>query len=218
MSHEQHETTDPFWTHDVALAEGVLLSTGIHGPLPRSVRMRLHVSEENYPRGHGTSEIVPISDEPGRRAYVLAHPYVETPHVTLQVGLYDTPAAGRAVGEVISSRVEGTRPLQIGSAQAWYYPAEKTLILWELILVDHVRSVHVLPAEDETYLALWRAFEQQLVTLFPNAEQIATPSWDPAYSHDEWHRLLTILGYTPATPLAFTKPVTRTMPETQSAP
>lgn len=217
MSHEQHETTDPFWTHDVPLAEGVHLHTGLHGPQPQSVCMRMHLSEETYPRGHGHSEIVPIGNEPGKRAYLLAHLYLLVPDITLEVGLYDRPTTTGAIGEVIRTHLEGTRSLQIGSGQAWFYMADKTLVLWELIVADHVRPSLVPLADDDIYLALWRAFERQLLTLFPEATQIATPSWDPDYPTDQWHRLLTSLGYTPATSLAYTKPVRRPALDTQAA-
>lgn len=203
--HEQHD--DPFWTHDVVLAEDVPLRDGPR-VRPRAVRARFHVSEETYPHTYGRTEIVPVADEPGTRRYVLAHPYMLVPDITVQIGLYSHPSASGAIGEVTGSTREGMRPLQIGSGQAWYYPADKTIVLWELILHGHARPAHDLPPRrDETYLALWRGFERQLRALFPEATQIATPSWDPDYPSEEWHQLLWTLGYHPATPQAFAKPL-----------
>jgi hypothetical protein len=97
------------------------------------------------------------------------------------------------------------RHLQIGSTQAWYYPSDKTIILWELLSFGHLRPTAAPPPEDQAYLTLWRGFERQLRALFPEATRIATPSWDPDYPAEEWHRLLQALGYQPATPHAFVR-------------
>ena len=44
--------------------------------------------------------------------------------------------AGTILGKTINSRVEGVRHHDIGNAQAWYYPEDKVLVLWECFLHD----------------------------------------------------------------------------------
>ena len=102
------------------------------------VRLWLHQSDEAY-HGRTIAELVPLSHPSGSRSYIHARPYVLEPEITLTVELSPTPQATGAVGEVADSAWEGMRHVEIGQAQAWYYPADRLLVLWECYLFDRWR-------------------------------------------------------------------------------
>ena len=67
------------------------------------------------------------------------------PDIVLTVGLYKEPKKyadkQEAIGETIASRSEGLKEIQIGNAQAWYYPDDKMIVIWEcytIIAVLHL--------------------------------------------------------------------------------
>lgn len=127
----------------------------------------------------------------------------------MTVGLYPKPKhyadQGEAVGEVLSTQVKGMRQHQIGNAQAWYYPQDKLIVLWECFLDAHMRNVKSL-AEDLYMQKLWRSFEHWLVKQFPEATCIATPFNDPiANSIEEYQSFLRSLDYSPIAKAAFGK-------------
>ncbi len=105
-------------------------------------------------------------------------PYVLEPQMFMTVGLYPKPKhyadQDEAIGEVLKTEQKGMRQHEIGNAQAWYYPAEKMIVLWECFLESHVRP-HPLN-EDENQRQLWQAFEKWLMKQFPEAIRIATPN------------------------------------------
>ena len=100
---------------------------------PQQVHGRVHTSDERY--FDTRAEIIPLSQRSGHRTYTLMHPYVLEPKLTFTVGLYSNPKhyadQESPIGEVIGSNHKGFREVQLGSAQAWYYPADKTIVLWE---------------------------------------------------------------------------------------
>jgi hypothetical protein len=59
--------------------------------------------------------------------------------------------------------------------------------------------------------ALWLGFEGFLLRQFPDAEQIATPSWEPVYEQDRdaWPDFLQGVGYRRLNKMAFVKDVGR---------
>jgi hypothetical protein len=95
---------------------------------------------------------------------------------------------------------------QVGNAQAWYYPSDKTIVLWECFFDDRFQK-HPLP-EDENMQKLWKGFEHFLLRKFPKAETLATPFNDPiAQSIYEYQAFLKLLGYSPFAKAAFGKKV-----------
>jgi len=70
----------------------------------------------------------------------MMQPYVLEPKLTLTVGIYNQPKKYHdqesPIGEVIGSRHEGFREAQVDNAQAWYYSADKTIVLWECFFDD----------------------------------------------------------------------------------
>jgi hypothetical protein len=174
---------------------------------PQQVHGRFHTSEEKYEALR--YEIIPISERKGKRTYVMMHPYVVEPKLTLTIGLYSNPKhyadQESPIGETIGTpQVEGFREAQVGSAQAWYYPADKTIVLWECFFEERFRK-DPLP-EDVNMQKLWQAFERYLMQKFPQASTLATPFNDPiAESIDEYQAFLKTLGYSPLVQGAFGK-------------
>ena len=199
---KEHNEHDPYWTDDQILAEDVLVERS-----KSIVRAKIHVDEERYPAHHGHTEIIPISDEPGVRDYVMIHPYISVPDIRTTIRLFPPPTDPNEpdlIGEVTKSEWEGMRPIQIGSGQAWHYRADNLLILWELELYPHF-EISPNPNEDPTFIALWNGFEGYLKNRFPTAQRIATPSWEPGVEDATWKSFLTNQGYSPASPQTYIK-------------
>ena len=117
---------DDFWTERLPFFTAQFPS---YYRKPQQVHGRVHASNERY--FDGSHEIFPLTHRHGQRIYVMMQPYVLEPKLTLTVGLYSKPKKyadqDSPIGEVIGSNHEGFREVQLGSAQAWYYPADKTI-------------------------------------------------------------------------------------------
>ena len=66
----------------------------------------------------------------------MMHPYVYEPNYNVTIRLNANPKhyhdQESPIGEVIGSqRTTGFREVAVGNAQAWYYPADKMIVLWE---------------------------------------------------------------------------------------
>jgi len=196
---------DDFWTERLPFFPARFPT---YSAKPEKVCGRFHTSDERY--FDGSREIIPLTERRGQRTYVMMHPYVLEPKLTFTVGLYTKPKQyadqESPLGEVISSNNEGLREVQVGNAQAWYYPADKTLVLWECFFDDRFRKLPL--PEDTNMQHLWRAFEHYLLKQFPQATTLATPFNDPiAESIDEYQAFLKTLGYSPLAQGAFGKKV-----------
>jgi len=175
---------------------------------PQQVHGRFHTSDERY--FDGSREIIPLTQRRGHRTYVMMHPYVREPKLTFTVGLYTKPKQyadqESPIGEVIGSNHEGFREVQVGNAQAWYYPADKTIVLWECFFDDRFRK-NPLP-EDANMQKLWQSYELWLIKQFPKASILTTPFNDPlAESIEEYQAFLKALGYSPIAKAAYGKKV-----------
>ncbi len=127
----------------------------------------------------------------------------------MTVGMYPKPKhyadQDDTIEKVLSTQVKGMRQQQIGNAQAWYYPQEKLIVVWECFLDSQVRNIKSL-TEDMYMQKLWSSFEQWLAKQFPDATRIATPFNDPiAQSIEEYQTFLRSLGYSPIAEAAFGK-------------
>jgi hypothetical protein len=130
----------------------------------------------------------------------MMQPYVREPILTLTVGLYKQPKTDHDQDR------RGGREAPVGHAQAWYYPADTTIVLWESFFDERFHS-HPLPTDTNTH-NLWQAFEHWLIKTFPNATTLATPFNDPiAGSIEEYQAFLRKLGYSPITEAVFGKRV-----------
>ncbi len=199
---------DDFWTHDTPLFDGVF---SFYRNQPRPVRGKIHTSDERYEFHHSETEqdIRPIPTRKGTRTYVLLHPYVFEPILTLTVGLYKKPRqvadVGEAIGETLGSpKQAGIREVEIGNAQAWYYHQDKILEIWECFLDAPFRT-H--PFVDDPHMKkLWQGLETWLRQQFPAAIQIVTPCNDPiAHSIEEYQEFLRSLGFESVAKAAFGK-------------
>jgi hypothetical protein len=185
----------PYWQEDIALGEG-----RFYRGEPYGIRMRLHTTTERY---GGRDELVPLTHPGGERVYVHGKPYILVPDITLTIGLYERPEDAGAVGEVTDAEWSGMRHEDIGQAQAWYYPADRLIVLWECYADDRHRGED--PARDETLTTLWTGFEDWLSDRFPEAARIVT-TWEDIFDRQQWQAFLTSRGYAQESPAAFGKP------------
>ena len=197
-------TEDEFWTERLPFFTAKFPT---YYREPQQVHGRIHASDERY--FDGSHEIIPLNHRHGQRTYVMMHPYVVEPKLTLTIGLYSNPKhyadQESPIGETIGTpQVEGYREIQVGSAQAWYYPADKTIVLWECFFDGRF---HKHPfASDPNMQQLWQSFERYLVQKFPQAQTLATPFNDPiADSIEEYQAFLKTLGYSPLAKAAYGK-------------
>jgi len=191
---------DPYWTADIGLFEGRFRSTRDE---PWEVRARVHTGEERYRLDRIDTEIVPIASREGTRTYIHLLPYFAFPDIRLTVGLSSSPRADGAIGAVIGAEEVGMRQQPVGKAQAWYYTADRTLVLWECFLESPYRDAPL--AEDANMRRLWLGVEDFLVTRFPAATRITTPFDDPIAERETYQAFLRSLTYEPVAKAAFGK-------------
>jgi hypothetical protein len=197
---------DEFWTERLQL---LTAQFPVYYTKPQKVWGRFHTSNEDY--FGAASEIVPLKHKKGRCTYIMMQPYVLEPILTLAVGLYKTPKhyadQDSVIGKTINQpQQQGFREVQVGNAQAWYYPGDKMIVLWECFFDDSFRK-HPLP-EDTNMQNLWKGFEHWLVKQYPEATTIATPFHDPiAETIGEYQAFLKELGFSPLAKAAFGKQI-----------
>lgn len=168
------------------------------------IRLKLHQSEERFTRHE---ELFPLTQHTGTRSYFHAKPYILVPDIRLTVGLFPQPRPDGAIGEVVSSRTEGSRQVEIGQAQAWYYPTDRVLMLWECYPFDAYR--HHDPVQDTVLASLWSGFERTLLSRLPDAQWLVT-TWEDEYERSAWQFFLSRQGYQPFTPATFAKQIEQT--------
>jgi hypothetical protein len=189
----------PYWQTDLAIGEATF-----HGE-QSSLRLRLrHATEPFQQRFAG---LLPLSEMHGTRQYFHARPYMLEPDFRLTVGVYPTPEPYGAIGEVTESRWEGMRHVDIGEAQAWYYPADRLIVLWECYLFDRYRQPD--PMQDKALSTLWDGFEETLLSRVPEARHLVT-TWEDTYARPEWQFFMQRRGYQPFTPSLFAKEIVPT--------
>ena len=189
------QAREPYWQEDIAIGEAALFRGEVY-----VVRMRLHTTTERYAGRH---ELVPLSQSTGERVYVHGKPYILVPDVTLTVRLHDPPDLTGAIGAVAGSNWTGMRHEDIGQAQAWLYPADQLLVLWECFPEAGYRT-SADPQQDATLATLWTGFEGWLRQRFPQAQQFVS-TWEDVYARPLWQQFLAAHGYTPIAPAAFAK-------------
>jgi len=193
---------DPYYMIDTALFDGRFRYFGSE---PVQVRGKVHLSKEHYRFQQAERETEPITTLRGMRSYVHMKPFVLVPHITLTIGLYQQPTAQGTIGEVLSSQeAPKMKEVEIGQAQAWYYLADTTIVLWECYLFEFVQR----PLLEDTNMAeLWGNFAHFLGKHFTGATRITTPSHDPLFSNEEYHEFLAALGYHPIAKAAWGKSI-----------
>ena len=187
---------DDYWVDDLAIGQARI------GTETSTVRLRLHAAEECY-YGRAAGELIPLTHPEGVATYIHAQPYVLEPAITFSIDLFPTPTETGAIGEVVDSGWAGMRHRDIGTAQAWWYPADRVVVLWECVLDDAVRQDD--PNGDGVLATVWTGFERALLDRFPAARRVATPSWEDLYERPAWQQFLGGQGYEPFTPGCFVK-------------
>ena len=193
---------DPYWTLDTALFEGTFR---YFGKEPVLVRGKVHRSEERYSLRPAERTIEPVKTLRGARHYIHMKPFVLLPDMVFTIGLYSQQREDQAIGEVIAAQARKPREIEIGQAQAWYYPQDTLIVLWECFFHDFVRDVPLL--EDSNMKALWESFTQFLLGQFPAATRITTPWHDPIFENEEYRVFLRSLGYEQVAKAAFGKSI-----------
>src|SRR5919106_6388623 len=125
---KQPTAPDSYWTHSLVIGE-----EDVQGQ-KSLIRFHLHQSEEPYE--YSIENLFPISARRGNRTYFHAKPYILIPQMTLTIGLTRPKADSDEIGRVIGSDVKHLQEQEIGNAQAWYYPVDKALVLWECYLFE----------------------------------------------------------------------------------
>jgi len=140
----------------------------------RPVIARSHIAEERF-RGRGSETLFTLTEREGQRTYV------QTRFVTQKPQLPATP---------------------IGDAQAWYYPADRTIVLWEVLAAPPFQTDD--PREGLFYRSLWRLYEDFLTRRFAGADTLLT-TWEDVYDRGVWRSFLQALGYHQTQPAVFLK-------------
>ncbi len=198
--HERQLERDPYWTEDIGLFEGTFRYT--HGE-PRIVRARVHRGEETYRLDDRDREIVPVAMPTGTRTYVHLQPYLAVPDIRLTLALSRGWRPDGASGEVVAAAERGGRRHLVGKGQAWFYPVDGTLVIWECFLEGYLRDLPL--TADTNMRRLWLAMEDYLMTRFPAATRLVTPFADPAFETAGYRAFLGSLGYAPVAEAAYGK-------------
>jgi hypothetical protein len=171
----QLHDTDPYWTHNPVIGEG-----DVQGQ-KSLLRLHLHRSEE---RAYHSESLFPIAVKRGdTKIYFHTKPYILIPRMAFTVGLTRPKADSDEIGRVIGSDVTKLKELEIGNAQAWYYPAEKALVLWECYPYEQFAKED--PRIDPLLATLWQGFEKLLLKELPKTTRIYT-EYEPIYENQAY--------------------------------
>lgn len=203
------DTPDEYWQEEIV---GGLLDFG--HDTQAELFWQLHSQEELYEEG-------PLEDlglylsrslaifnytAKGKRIYLHAKPFVWKPRIVLTVALSeelteatsdDDSSSSRGIGSVISSDVADYERFYLGMAQAYYYPEDQALVLWECDVFHLTKHTEEDLGDGAFFVTLWQRFESMLRERFPATKLIVTPGWDPGYSSEEWRAFLKRQGYAP---------------------
>ncbi len=103
---------------------------------------------------------------------------------------------------MIDAEWRGMRHREVGQAQAWYYPADRILMIWECFPLDQYKET--VPSKDMNLRALWSGFERTLLARLPQPDRIVT-TWEDIYLREQWADFLLTQGYAPDGPATFAK-------------
>lgn len=178
--------------------------------------LQVHTSDETYSDKWDRELGIELSVPCGVRTYVHIKPCILTPRIMLTVVASEpselvamSPAniLGTSVGKVIESEVQGMERREIGNGQAWFYPSDNILVLWECEIFHSFSAGHKDPAANLILVTAWEAFERVLLEKFADVQRIVTPGWEPKYTNEQWQLFLRARGYAPENnnPQAFIK-------------
>jgi len=127
-----------------------------------------------------------------RRASVHMQPYLVVSEAERRRIMQQCEAAGLVLGVHVG---EPFAERQLGSAQAWYYPADQFIVLWECFLWPPWRGKLV--QASQVMADCWRAFEARVVEAWPDATRIATGGTETITTVDDYQAFLRGVGYAP---------------------
>jgi hypothetical protein len=193
---------EPYYQHEVYLGDVSLPGVSHPPERPVGLHLRLHVAEEPY---RGGRELVPRRHAAGTRVYVHAKPYVLVPDCRLTIALTAAdPGLGEPAERVTDVRHRGWRRLDVGTAQAWRYPAAGPLIVWEASLHAGPRADPD-PARDPALARLRDGSEgallEHLAPWGPGRRLVTT--WEDVYPWWAWAAVLEARDYLARPPAAF---------------
>jgi hypothetical protein len=188
--------TDPYWTNNLILGEGDVEG---HKSL---IRLHMHRSDETYE--YSIENLFPISARRGNRTYFHAKPYILIPQMTLTIGLTRPKGDSDDIGRVIGSDVTHLQEREIGNAQAWYYPADKALVLWECYLFEPFRQQD--PSTDQLHATVWQGFEKALLEELPDTAKVYS-TYETVYDRPVFNTFLRKMQYRQVDKVAFVKEV-----------
>ena len=200
---------DEYWQEEVV---GGLLDLG--RDMQAELFWQLHSQEELYEEGPledlglylSRSLAIFKHEARGRRIYLHGKPFIWKPRIVLTVALSeeetevtsdDESTASRGIGRVISSDVADYERFYLGMAQAYYYPVDHALVIWECDVFHLTKHTEEDLGEGTFFVTIWKRFESMLREHFPATKLIVTPGWDPGYDSEEWRAFLRRLGYAP---------------------
>ena|SRR5918996_3098936 len=189
--------TNVYWTHNLVIGEGEVQG---HKSL---LRLQMHRSEETYE--YSIENLFLISSRRGNRIYFHAKPYILIPQMTLTIGLTRPKTDSEEIGRVIGSDVKHLQEQEIGNAQAWYYPVDKALVLWECYLFEPYRQED--PRKDALLATIWQGFEKALLKELPDTTKLYT-TYETVYERPVFKTFLAKHGYRLIEKVAFVKEVT----------
>ena len=124
--------------------------------------------------------------------------------MTLTIGLTRPKVDSDEIGRVIGSDVTKLQEREIGNAQAWYYPTERALVLWECFLFQPFAKKDLL--KDVLFDNVWKGFETALLKELPDTTRIYT-TYEPIYERSVFSTFLASMQYRPIEKAAFVKEV-----------
>jgi len=156
------------------------LSVGRH---ERLVQVRSHIAQERY-AGIGSETLFPLREKTGERTYVQSHLYFHAPKGS-------------------------SREQRLADSQAWWYPTERAIVLWELLPASPLAwRPDTDPREDFVLRSLWLAYERFLLDRFPAAQRFLT-TWEDEFARPDWEGFLRTVSYERTAPAVFSKSVPR---------
>ncbi len=166
------------------------------------IRLKYDRSEEEY--RFREELLFPLLSRSGQRIYFGAKPYILIPNITLTFVSTPPQADSNTIGRVVDSDVTQLQELELGNAQAWYYPTEKAVVLWECYLHQPYRQQDLL--SDSLVATVWQGFEKILRRQFPDTERIYS-TYEDIYQRPVWEQFLTTQGYRKVENVTFVKEV-----------
>lgn len=165
--HGQQRGLNTYWTEDVGLFAGTFRQT--HGE-PRIVRAWVPRGAEAYWLDAVDREIVSVAALVGTRTSIHLQSSLIMPDIRLTVAFRAGPQLDGAIGEVVDGEERDGRRPPIGTMQAWYYPVDGTVLIWEAFLASFARDTPI--GKDANMRRLWLRVEDSLITRFPVATRL----------------------------------------------